>query len=50
MDYTFEMDDPYDGKAFALDGEGEHYKIIISTDPTEAADDPTADDPPTNGG
>ena len=37
MDYTFNMDHPYDGKAFALDGEGDHYKTDILADPTEAS-------------
>jgi pimeloyl-ACP methyl ester carboxylesterase len=39
MDYTFGIDNPSAGKAYALDGEGDHYKTIIEADPADGGDD-----------
>ena len=35
MDYTFKLDRPDNGKAYALDGEGDHYRTIIIKDLSE---------------
>jgi hypothetical protein len=39
IDYSFEITDPYEGKNYALDGQGEHFQHTVTKNPTVVADE-----------
>ncbi len=45
MDYTFELDNPAGGRAFALDGAGDHWNTDVEKDYVEE-EPPVSEDPP----
>ena len=39
IDYSFEIADPYEGKNYALDGQGEHFQHTVTKNPTVVTDE-----------